>query len=169
VPGRVNADTPPRSIGTLATCSIVVSSTPARNVRPPKMRTPACRNGDTAANSSRSDNCRAIPGLNGWNPDALRMKSARSVSSSVADADAFRVVMKTDTNTTSPSPIISAAAVDAVRRGFRFAFSRPSRPVMPSVLAGKPIAAARGRAKSGVSTATPMKVRAAPTPTIDAG
>ena len=97
------------------------------------------------------------------------MKSARSVSSRVSDADAFSVVMKTETNTTRPRPIISAAAVDAVRRGFRFAFSCPRRPVIPRTRAGAPIAVASGLATNGDRTATPMKVNIAPRPTIAAG
>ncbi len=97
------------------------------------------------------------------------MKSARRVSSSVSDADAFSVVMKTETNTTRPRPIISAAAVDAVRRGFRLAFSCPRRPVIPRRRAGAPIAVASGLATNGDRTATPMKVNMAPRPTIAAG
>ena len=97
------------------------------------------------------------------------MKSARRVSSSVSDADAFSVVMKTETNTTSPRPIINAAAVDAVRRGLRLAFSCPRRPVIPRRRAGAPIAVASGLATNGDSTATPMKVNWAPSPTIAAG
>ena len=45
----------------------------------------------------------------------------------------------TATNVTSPSPIIRAAAVEAVRRGFRFAFSSPRRPAMPDRRNGRPM------------------------------
>ena len=53
---------------------------------------------------------------------------------------------KTLTKTTSPRPIISAAAVRAVRAGFRIAFSRASRPVVPASLSsGHPSTRATGR------------------------
>ena len=48
------------------------------------------------------------------------------------------------------------------------AFSRPSLPWMAKPWMGQPIAPAKGRAASGDSIATPMKVTAAPRPTSDA-
>ena len=78
------------------------------------------------------------------------------------EADAATMVM----NPTSPTPIISAAAVAEVRLGLRMAFSRASRPEMPRTRgSGQARAPASGRATTGPSTATPRKVRAAPSPT----
>ena len=59
---------------------------------------------------------------------------------------------------------MSAAAVDAVRRGLRFAFSPPSLPEMRR-RNGRPSTDAIGRATSGESMATPTKESAAPSPT----
>ena len=54
-------------------------------------------------------------------------------------ADAAKIVMKP----TSATPIMSAAAVAAVRRGLRIAFSRASVPVMPLIFgSGAPMHAA---------------------------
>ena len=67
---------------------------------------------------------------------------------------------------TSASPIISAAAVCAVRRGLRIEFSRPSFPGVPSNQAsGRPRAPESGRATTGTSIATAMNTSTAPTPT----
>ena len=59
---------------------------------------------------------------------------------SIASAiEALIPAAKTVTNTTSASPIISAAAVAAVRAGLRCEFSRASRPVSPrSLSSGAP-------------------------------
>ena len=58
-------------------------------------------------------------------------------------AEAPKVVMKT----TRPTPIMSAAAVDAVRFGLRIAFSRASEPDIPPKRArGQPMIRAAGRA-----------------------
>ena len=54
------------------------------------------------------------------------------IPSSIASSiEPFRPAAKTVTNETSASPIISAAAVVAVRPGLRTAFSRASRPETP--------------------------------------
>ena len=67
---------------------------------------------------------------------------------------------------TSASPIISAAAVWAVRRGLRIEFSRPRRPGIPSSAAsGRPSAPDSGRAMIGTSIPTAMNTRSAPIPT----
>ncbi|NUT54958.1 MAG: hypothetical protein HOQ03_03100, partial [Thermoleophilia bacterium] len=59
----------------------------------------------------------------------------RSALSSLAS----RPLPKTATKETSVSPIISAAAVEAVRPGLRTAFSRASRPAAPPrPAAGRP-------------------------------
>jgi len=67
---------------------------------------------------------------------------------------------------TSARPTISAAAVCAVRRGLRIEFCRPSRPGTPRSRArGRPSTLAIGRAISGESMPTPMKINSAPMPT----
>ena len=68
---------------------------------------------------------------------------------------------------TSATPIMSAAAVDAVRRGLRTAFSRASVPGIPRHRgSGAPSSRPTGRAITGPSTATPMKSPKTPIPTI---
>ena len=49
----------------------------------------------------------------------------------VSSIDAFTPSARMATNVTSASPIISAAAVTAVRPGLRSAFSRARRPATP--------------------------------------
>ena len=67
---------------------------------------------------------------------------------------------------TSANPIISAAAVWAVRRGLRIEFSRPSRPGIPSSAAsGRPSAPDSGRATIGTNIPTAANTRSAPIPT----
>ena len=58
----------------------------------------------------------------------LSRKSAPSAVSAVLRTLSFSDAPSTPTAATSASPIISAAAVDAVRRGLRCELSRPSRP-----------------------------------------
>ena len=66
---------------------------------------------------------------------------------------------------TSASPIISAAAVEAVRCGFRRALSRASRPAAPPILvAGQPSACASGLTSLDEKSATPRKTSTAPSP-----
>ena len=66
---------------------------------------------------------------------------------------------------TSARPIISAAAVDAVRDGFRTELPRASFPAAPpSLAAGQPRTRASGGTSVGASIATPMKTAAAPMP-----
>ena len=78
---------------------------------------------------------------------------------------AFAPAAKIDANVTSATPIMSAAAVTAVRPGWRTEFSRASRPVMPVARSiGRPMTVASGRTSRGESSATPMKVSAAPPP-----
>ena len=63
------------------------------------------------------------------------------------------------TSVTSASPIISAAAVDAVRCGLRRALSRASQPaVPPTFVAGQPRAHASGRMNRTESIETPTKI-----------
>ncbi len=67
-------------------------------------------------------------------------------------------------NTISPTPIMRAEAVAEVRLGLRMAFSRARRPVTPNAASGVPSTRLTGPAKLGPSTATPTKIRKAPTP-----
>ena len=112
----------------------------------------------------------AASGVNGWKFFGDRMKSAFVWSSielaNVLLADSPKMAMKL----TSASPIMSAAAVEAVRRGFRIAFCCARMPVMLCAFsAGQVSAFAAGRAKSGLSIATPMNTRNAATPVRSAG
>ena len=65
---------------------------------------------------------------------------------------------------TSATPIMSAAAVAAVRPGWRTLFSRASRPVTPRRANGAPMTEASGRTSRGLSPATARNVRPAPPP-----
>ena len=72
---------------------------------------------------------------------------------------------KIDANVTSATPIMSAAAVTAVRPGWRVVFPRARRPVTPvSASIGRPMAEASGRTRYGLRSATPRKVAATPPP-----
>ena len=78
---------------------------------------------------------------------------------------AFAPAAKIEAKVTSATPIMSAAAVTAVRPGWRTEFSRASWPVMPVARSiGRPMTFASGRTSRGESSATPMKVSAAPPP-----
>ena len=69
------------------------------------------------------------------------------------------------TKLTSARPIISAAAVAAVRAGLRCEFSRASRPTSPrSRSIGPPATAASGLTRRGLHSETPNSTAAEPTP-----
>src|SRR2546423_13429867 len=69
------------------------------------------------------------------------------------------------TKVISARPIIRADAVEAVRLGFRIAFSRASVPaVPPNLLPGQPKAAASGRTARFAFNDTPMKRISVPKP-----
>ena len=71
------------------------------------------------------------------------------------------------TKDTRASPIIRAAAVEAVRRGLRMAFWRARVPGSRKARAnGQPMTRARGRAISGLRMATPKKTTTAPEATL---
>ena len=105
----------------------------------------------------------AISGENGKNPLGAITKSALVCSSiavaKVCFADSPKIAMRV----TKARPIISADAVDAVRRGLRAAFWAANLPVILRLGAIKMRAA--GRANRGLSMATPKKMTAADAPT----
>ena len=72
--------------------------------------------------------------------------SASTALSKASMNDALRPWAKTATKTTRPRPIISAAAVFAVRAGLRPAFSRASRPRRPAEPLERPADDPRQRA-----------------------
>ncbi len=82
-----------------------------------------------------------------------------------APSKAFRSpCASTATAVTRARPIISAAAVEAVRPGLRMAFERASFPATPPTsVAGQPRIEASGRARLGATMATPMKRAQTPT------
>jgi hypothetical protein len=102
-----------------------------------------------------------------WNPALdCTTKSPTKPLFTVPRMESVAEDQKMRMKATSPTPIISAAAVEAVRLGLRMAFSRASTPAMPRSLAmGQPITRATGRAITGPSTATPRNVNTAPPPT----
>ncbi len=78
-------------------------------------------------------------------------RSCAFTDPAMADSpEALNDAAMTATAAISATPIISAAAVDAVRRGLRIAFSLASRPGTPRRRAsGRPRAPATGRTSSG--------------------
>ena len=88
----------------------------------------------------------------GSNPFVFWTSSSPWKLLSIASAiDALRPAAKMVTNETRASPIIRAAAVAAVRDGFRWEFSRASRPVSPrSLSSGAPMTAASGGTRRGL-------------------
>ena len=93
----------------------------------------------------------------------LSTKSAPTAPEMVAATLAFRDEPSTVTALIRASPIINAAAVAAVRRGLRTAFSRPSRPGSRREKI-RPTPAVIGRLTSGESIAMPMKASSVPRP-----
>ena len=70
---------------------------------------------------------------------------------------------RTATNATSARPIISAAAVDAVRAGLRTALPEASWPASPPILrAGKPTTLAWPSTSAGAKPATPSSPTSVP-------
>ena len=94
-----------------------------------------------------------------------RIRSEAKTSSIALSIEPRTPAANTVTNETSASPIISAAAVAAVRPGLRTAFSRARRPGTPrSRSSGRPTRDAIGGTSSGLSMAAPRKTAPAPTP-----
>ena len=84
-----------------------------------------------------------------------------------ATGGTFEYYSNTDTKVTSASPIINAAAVEAVREGARMAFSRASLPgAPPKIDPGEPTRRASGRTKCEETSATAMKKRAQPAASV---
>ena len=102
----------------------------------------------------------------GEKPSTFWTTKAASRLSSTALAIVFWApAAKIDAKVTSATPIISAAAVTAVRPGWRTLFSRARRPVMPVARSiGRPMREASGRTSRGLTSATPRNVAAAPAP-----
>ena len=83
-----------------------------------------------------------------------------NASSTVLLNDALVEAAKMVMNVTSPTPIISADAVAAVRLGLRMAFSRASWPEMPRRRgSGSPMTRLSGRATVRPSADTPKNTR----------
>ncbi len=92
------------------------------------------------------------------------MRSLLMEVSSALVKDALRPLAKTATKTTTPSPIMSAAEVTAVRPGLRTVFSTASRPEAGARRCiGQPSTRALGRTRYLATMATPRKTSSAPT------
>ena len=92
--------------------------------------------------------------------------NARSTAPSI---EPRRPAAKIVTKATSATPIISAAAVAAVRAGLRIEFSRARRPLTPnSRSSGAPTSQASGRTSCGENSATPRNTATAPPPSVAA-
>ena len=82
----------------------------------------------------------------------------------------FSPAAKTVTKATRATPIISAAAVTAVRLGLRWAFSRARRPVRRrSRSSGQPATTASGGTRRGLKRETAKTTATAPPPSIRRG
>jgi hypothetical protein len=124
-------------------------------------RTPlACATAGSLASSSR-----VVRGI-GEKPSLLRtVRSPAKARSTDRSIDPRKPAAKIVTNVTSARPIMSAAAVAAVRPGLRVAFSRARRPGMPPKRCrGAPTTLAIGGTSCGVSSAVARKMAAAPRP-----
>ncbi len=98
-------------------------------------------------------------------PCVKTMKSARSVPSIALLVETRTESVSTATQVTSARPIMSAAAVSAVRRGLRRAFSPARRPAAPrSRRTGHPITVATGTTSRGASSDTPRNTPRKPPP-----
>ena len=92
-----------------------------------------------------------------------RIRSPWTTRSMAPVNDSLSPAAKIATKVTSPTPIISAAAVAAVRAGLRVALARARRPVVPAAASmGAPIALASGRTTKRASIPTPMNTSTAP-------
>src|SRR4051812_27996524 len=105
----------------------------------------------------------------GLKPGAVVLEGATNRSALVCSEmtspnDAFSEEAKTPMLTTRARPIISAAAVADVRRGFRVAFCLASSPGRPRSRSGAPIAAASGRTTTGSAVITPTSAASRPSP-----
>ena len=110
---------------------------------------------------------RAIPGVFSAAAPAAAVKadqpflelitqSALTCSCSARSTEPCRPLPRTATNETSARPIISAAAVEAVRAGLRTALLEASCPAgPPSDCAGKPTSFASPETSAGAKPATP--------------
>ena len=93
------------------------------------------------------------------------IQSARTDSSNWSSRVCLNEVPSTVTRDTMASPIISAEAVVAVRRGLRAAFSRARRPFNVKIrAAGHPSTSERGPATAGLQMLTPSSMHSAPRP-----
>ena len=91
------------------------------------------RSGEATSTPSIFETAGTVPIGMSEKPSSLeRIRSAVSVLSIASSIDPRIPAANTATNETSASPIISAAAVDAVRPGLRMAFSRASLPGTPA-------------------------------------
>ena len=95
-----------------------------------------------------------------------RIRSPWTVRSMAPVNVFFRLVEKIARKASTVTPIISTAAVSAVRAGLRTALARARRPVVPRVASiGTPTTRAIGRMKNRAAIATPMNTSSRPTPT----
>ena len=100
---------------------------------------------------------------------APTVRSPANARSTARSIEPCRPAAKIDTNATSATPIMSAAAVTAVRAGLRVEFSRASRPLTPARrCSGAPTRAAIGRTSCGLNSATPRKIATEPPPSVAA-
>ena len=90
------------------------------------------------------------------------IRSPRTERSTAPVNDSLRPLKRIVTKTTSPTPIISAAAVTAVRPVLRVVFSIASLPEAPRRPTSRPTNATTGRTRYVAISATPMKNRIAP-------
>ncbi len=135
-----------------------------RKLARPATRAWSWRSRSTAATPGVSATAVATAAGNPWKLSDCTTTSAVIASVTTEASEALTEAPRMPTAVTRASPIISAAAVEAVRRGLRMAFNRPSRPGTPRA-SGPPTTRATGRASSGDRPATPRKVSRAPTPT----
>ena len=100
---------------------------------------------------------------------AVTTKSALTCFLTASSVEPRRPAPSVATTVTSARPIISAAAVEAVRPGLRSALSRASRPgEPPRRAAGKPTSVTSGFIMRGASMAMPTNSASTPTENVSA-
>ena len=114
----------------------------------------------TSSTPGTSRAATAAPGGIGEKPSLFWItRSPWKVSSTASAIELLRPAAKTVTKATRARPIISAAAVIAVRPGLRCAFSRARRPVRRRRRSsGQPAIAASGGTRRGLKSETPSTI-----------
>ena len=148
------------------TCAAVDGSIVLRNWLPPgSVRTSGKRRNCEAATPSVESTTSEAAAGKGLKLSVCRIRSPCRVRSIAPVNESLRPAAKMATKATSPTPIMSAAAVAAVRAVLRVALARARWPVVPARASiGAPMKRASGRTMKRASPPTPRNTSTAPRP-----